>query len=281
MRIFGILAAVVSAIGLIVLSSGRFGHLPGGATPQPAITALKAPPHVVEALRSAVNAANAEAKTLVYHFSLVNCGPCAQFDRDILSTQEWKDYSKENLKIIDILMPASFTSADVKVVQNMDILQSITESTKISGAFPTFAVLSSDGRILGAHSGYDGPPAARFINWVETLRRSDTHRPTQPTLQTSTSPSGDSLPGLANKSATNNLPKGEPKTYLRLTGIATGSKPLAMMHSGVKTYTFAAGEDVSMETPGGKLDLHCETVSKDGVVITLLQPRERLEMKMQ
>jgi hypothetical protein len=269
-------------------------------------------------LRFAIDAANSEAKTLVYHFSLANCPPCDRLDAQVLGTSEWKEYARQNLKVIDIFMPNQFTSEDVRIVKNMEILEAVTKAMDGSGGFPTMVVFSSDGRILDLKSGYDGGGVSRYISWLEKLRKSDPNRPTKPTPLVASAPAVESAKAPEPKAETPiakapmaepakavalvdakveskaevkleatktppvEAPKAEPKTYLKLKGVLGGAQPMVMINSGVKVYTVGAGDELTMETPSGKIAVKCEAVSKDGVVgLVIKETKERVELRLQ
>ena len=58
--------------------------------------------------------------------------------------------------------------------------------------------------------------------------------------------------------------------------IQSANKPMATIYTGVKTYTIAVGETLSMETAKGKTPVRCEGVGENLVVLTVAGERVTL-----
>ncbi len=92
------------------------------------------------------------------------CGYCIQFDRNVLSKSQFKDYASKNLVLLEVDFPRrKIQSTDLKT-QNSTLAQQY----QIEG-FPTIIVLSRDGRKVWEYEGYfTGGPEA-FIAQLEKL----------------------------------------------------------------------------------------------------------------
>jgi hypothetical protein len=60
------------------------------------------------------------------------------------------------------------------------------------------------------------------------------------------------------------IPKG-----FSLKGIISGGKPSAMINTGVRTYTLFEGDTLTMETASGKIDVRCEKLETDRVILDI------------
>ncbi len=281
--------------------------LPGGDDGVP-IASLKAPPHVINTLRFGVEAANTEARTLVFHFELANCGPCERLDNEVFTTRPWKEYAAKNAKVIDYFFPNQFTDQDVQVVKNMELMKAICQAEHVSGGFPMVAVISSDGRILGAQEGYRGGGSGSFISWLEGLRKKDPNRPTTPhplaaAKPAASPPANPPTPAVATRdeppapapggpsatppAASPNAPSppepvktATPESFLRVKGILAGTHPLAMIQSGAATETVEVGESATLSTPSGAVTFKCARISRDTVVLLIGEGKEQKEVTL-
>ncbi len=290
---------VLGVIGVLAFVQGKWlKTFSASPKDQAAGTAFKGPAQATETLQGAVKLANSEAKTLVYHFSLENCGPCKMLDDRVLDTKPWLDYSRQNLKVINILFPGQFTDADKQHVKNMELLESICKTTGQSGAFPVIAVFSSEGRVLGAKTGYGGDAAQKYISWIEDLRKQDIHRPIRATaisaptvaktntnavaaatIKTNPAPATPiavkPVAAISNvtvqttNAVTVPVTNAPPESYLALKGLSGGRNAVAMISSVVKNYTLSTGDIVSVQTPSGRIRVKCVLVSGDGAVLEI------------
>jgi thioredoxin-related protein len=93
------------------------------------------------------------------------CGWCIKFDKEIWSQQQFKDYARDNLVLVELDFPRRKTQpADVKK-QNLELAQQY----EVLG-FPTIVVLNSNGQKIWQFDGYfSGGPDA-FIAQLQKLR---------------------------------------------------------------------------------------------------------------
>ena len=118
-------------------------------------------------LKKAQEEAKANHKLLLLDFTGSDwCGYCFQLDKAILSQQQFKDYARDNLVLVELDFPrAKSQSAEVRK-QNMELAQHY----EVVG-FPTIVVLNSDGQAVWHYDGYfPGGPEA-FIAELQKLRK--------------------------------------------------------------------------------------------------------------
>jgi thioredoxin-related protein len=117
--------------------------------------------------KKAQQTAKEQHKLLLINFTGSDwCGYCIQFDRTILSKQEFKDYANKNLVLLEIDFPRRKDQSAAVRTQN----QRLGSEYQIQ-AFPTVVILNGDGRKVWEYEGYfaDGPQA--FIAELEKLRK--------------------------------------------------------------------------------------------------------------
>jgi protein disulfide-isomerase len=110
--------------------------------------------------------AKAENKKILLDFTGSDwCGWCKKLDKEVFSTQEFKDYAAKNLVLVELDFPKSFELPKATKEQNEKLMQKY----KIQG-FPTVVVLSSGGNKSGELGYVPGGPAA-FIKELESAKR--------------------------------------------------------------------------------------------------------------
>jgi len=106
----------------------------------------------------AIETAKKEHKTVVLHFTGSDwCGFCIKQDREVFSTDEFSNYAKKNLVLVNIDFPRSKQlPADLKKAN-----EELKTKYSIEG-FPTLVFLNGDGKEVGRKVGYapgSGPKA--------------------------------------------------------------------------------------------------------------------------
>ena len=117
--------------------------------------------------KKAQQTAKVQNKLLLINFTGSDwCGYCIQFDRTILSKQEFKDYANKNLVLLEVDFPRRKEQSAAVKAQN----QRLGSEYQVQG-FPTVVILNGDGRKVWEYEGYfaDGPQA--FIAELEKLRK--------------------------------------------------------------------------------------------------------------
>ena len=88
------------------------------------------------------------------------CGWCILMDKQVFSTQEWKDYAKENAVLVTLDFPRDKTRVPMSYVARNQALQ---KKYGISG-YPTYIVVASDGeKILGKLGASQTATPQKFI----------------------------------------------------------------------------------------------------------------------
>jgi thioredoxin-related protein len=92
------------------------------------------------------------------------CGWCIKLHKEVFSQQEFADYAKKNLVLVEVDFPrAKEQSAALKKAN-----QALQEKYKIEG-FPTIIVLDGEGKKLG-ELGYE-PGPKQFLDKLEKLKK--------------------------------------------------------------------------------------------------------------
>jgi len=111
--------------------------------------------------------AKAEQKLILMDFNGSDwCPPCKALRKNVLSTQEFIDYAKRNLVLVDVDFPHTFEQpAELKKAN-----QALGEKYGVEG-LPTVIVLSSEGKQLKKDMGYSGAGTKEFIAGLEKLKK--------------------------------------------------------------------------------------------------------------
>jgi thioredoxin-related protein len=121
--------------------------------------------------KTSLDAAKAEArrdnKLVLLDFTGSDwCPPCIRMKKDTLDQKAFLDYAARNLVLVELDFPQRKT---LPIAQRR--ANSALQSRYGVDVFPTFVVLSAEGKELGRHLGYleGGPPA--LIRFIEGLRK--------------------------------------------------------------------------------------------------------------
>jgi len=84
------------------------------------------------------------------------CGWCIKFNKEVLSTPEFAEYAAKNLVLVEVDFPRRKAQSEGLKKAN----QALGSKYKVDG-YPTFVVLSKDGKEIGRQEGYakSGPQA--------------------------------------------------------------------------------------------------------------------------
>jgi protein disulfide-isomerase len=116
--------------------------------------------------KKAQEEAKANNKLLLLNFTGSDwCGWCIKFDKEVWSQQQFKDFARDNLVLVELDFPRRKSQpAEVKK-QNLELAQHY----EVLG-FPTIVVLNGSGQKLWQFDGYfPGGPEA-FIAQLQKLR---------------------------------------------------------------------------------------------------------------
>jgi protein disulfide-isomerase len=112
--------------------------------------------------------ARAENKVVLLDFTGSDwCGWCIKFNKEVLSTAEFKEYAARNLVLVELDFPR-------KKAQSPELKQAnkaLNEKYKVDG-YPTFIVLNKDGKEIGRQGGYSAGGPKAFIAKIEKWKKS-------------------------------------------------------------------------------------------------------------
>jgi thioredoxin-related protein len=94
------------------------------------------------------------------------CPPCKALRKNVLSTQEFIDYAKKNLVLVDV----DFPRLTEQVAELKKANEALGAKYGVDG-LPTVIVLSSDGKELKRKIGYSGQETKEFIADLEKLKK--------------------------------------------------------------------------------------------------------------
>lgn len=114
-------------------------------------------------LAKAKETAKAEKKLVLIDFTGSDwCGWCIKFKKEVLSTQEFAEYAKKNLVLVELDFPQKIKQSAALKQAN----EKLKEQHKVAG-FPTFVVLNSAGNEVGRQEGYSPGGPKPFIAKLE------------------------------------------------------------------------------------------------------------------
>jgi thioredoxin-related protein len=94
------------------------------------------------------------------------CGWCIKFKKEVLDTQEFKDYAAKNVVLVEVDFPNKKAQSDDLKKANA----ALGKQYKVDG-YPTLVVLDKDGKEIGRQVGYaEGGPKA-FIEKLEKFKK--------------------------------------------------------------------------------------------------------------
>ena len=110
--------------------------------------------------------AKAENKMVLMDFNGSDwCPPCKALHKNVLTSQAFIDFAKDNLVLVDVDFPHHKKQAEELKKAN----QALSEKFNIEG-YPTVIVLDSDGKTLKKAVGYDGQNANEFVAELQKLK---------------------------------------------------------------------------------------------------------------
>ena len=117
----------------------------------------------------ALATAKAENKRVFVSFTGSDwCGPCIAMHDRVFSKQEFLDYAKKNLVLVEVDYPKKKSLPEAVKQQNARLKQQFGIDKK---GFPTIALVDPSGKILGDSTGYsdEGPTEiiARIEGWAK------------------------------------------------------------------------------------------------------------------
>src|SRR5260221_6178317 len=103
--------------------------------------------------------AKAEKKMVLMNFTGSDwCGWCIKFNKEVLSTPEFREYAKKNLVLVEL----DFPNKKPQSAETRKANEALKDKYGVQG-FPTFVVLGSDGTEIGRQRGYAAGGPEAFI----------------------------------------------------------------------------------------------------------------------
>jgi len=110
--------------------------------------------------------AKSEKKMVLMDFNGSDwCPPCKALRKNVLNSQEFKDFAKDNLVLVDVDFPHQKQQTEELKKAN----KALAEKLNIEG-YPTVIVLGPDGKELKKMVGYDGQSAKEFVADLQKLK---------------------------------------------------------------------------------------------------------------
>ncbi|RKE04261.1 thioredoxin family protein [Marinifilum flexuosum] len=118
-------------------------------------------------LNQALDQAKKENKFILMNFSGSDwCRSCIILKKTILNTDEFKDFAKNELVILDVDFPRSKKNRLSK--EQIKINEALAEKYNKKGQFPTIVLLNKDGEVLGK-TGYKKLNPDQYISHIKSF----------------------------------------------------------------------------------------------------------------
>jgi thioredoxin-related protein len=112
--------------------------------------------------------AKAEKKMILMDFNGSDwCPPCKVLRKEVLDSQTFRDFAKDNLVLVDV----DFPHAKAQTEEQKKANEALQHKFKVEG-FPTIIILGSDGKELKKTEGYEGQSPKEFVAELKKLKSS-------------------------------------------------------------------------------------------------------------
>ena len=98
------------------------------------------------------------------------CPPCIRMKERVLNTEEFADFAKEHLVLVELDFPRR-TEIDADLEKRN---RAMADEYEIAG-FPTFILVQEEGKELARFSGFRRGGIASLIQWVEDAQTAQAH----------------------------------------------------------------------------------------------------------
>lgn len=130
-------------------------------------TAIATPEGWLENFDTALATAKKEKKLVLANFTGSDwCPWCKVLANEVFSKQEFKDYAKTNLVLVEIDFPKNKSQSDETKKNNRALL----EKYKVDG-FPTLIIFNAEGKELDRFVGYQQGGPKAYIEKIEKLKK--------------------------------------------------------------------------------------------------------------
>ncbi|GAB7087941.1 thioredoxin family protein [Marinifilum fragile] len=118
-------------------------------------------------LNQALEQAKKENKFVFMNFSGSDwCKSCILLKKTILNTEEFKDFAKNKLVILNLDFPRSKKNKLSK--EQVKVNEKLAEKYNNKGHFPTIVLLNKEGKVLGK-TGYKNLNPTQYINHIKSF----------------------------------------------------------------------------------------------------------------
>ena len=115
----------------------------------------------------AMEQAKSEKKMVLLDFTGSDwCPPCKALHKNVLTSEEFSKFAKDNLVLVDLDFPKAKPQSDELKAANKEL----SKKYGIKG-FPTIIVLDADGKEVFRKVGYSGTPAAEYVADLAKLKK--------------------------------------------------------------------------------------------------------------
>jgi hypothetical protein len=281
--------AVLGTVIWLTVRPGSFGRRIWHKI-HPAPLEIPASPSVLALLDEPLEKAHRAGKTPVLRFNQENNADADRLQKDVFSQPGWKTYEEQNLMIFDYLFPAKIDANDSELLRHSQFMEAVAATADEKRRFPLIAVLSRDGMLLGARSGYQAGGAPDYMEWIEKLRLLD-NSPLVPT--TAPRPAKKvkekkpvekkedknktslvvTMPDKVEKPVTTGVTNKIPAIMVKgVTG--TGNSQVVLLAIGKRNYPFGVGEKRTIAVEDSSLVLVCREITTNTVVIHVNEEAE-------
>ena len=111
-------------------------------------------------------AAKYDKKILMYFSGSDWCKPCILLKKEILETEAFLTFAKENLILLEVDFPQKKKNRLSK--EQMESNEALAERYNLQGAFPLIVVTDHNGRVLG-NSGYQKNTVSEYIDQIQSM----------------------------------------------------------------------------------------------------------------
>ncbi|MEO8795661.1 MAG: thioredoxin family protein [Daejeonella sp.] len=109
--------------------------------------------------------AKEDHKLIVLNFSGSDwCGPCIKMHKQIFESEEFKNYSEENLVLVNADFPRMKKNQPAK--EQLEINAALADKYNKEGVFPLTLLLDKDGKVLKRWEGLPKETATEFVSEI-------------------------------------------------------------------------------------------------------------------
>jgi len=228
--------------------------------------------------------ARSEKKALLVDFTGSDwCGWCIRLQREVFSKPEFDEYARKNLVLVEVDFPKRKAQSDAQLRANRALAQRFS----VEG-YPTLVVLDSSGKEMG-RLGYEPGGTKPFLARLSKMTGAAVTTEPAPVAAMKQAEAkikeaalmrgelGSDAPA-ANSPASSVAPSSGPQQFdeLVLKGISgTKQKRFAIINN----QTLGAGEIGTVRVSGKAVQIRCEEIHDQSVVVSWNRGQERRELK--